>query len=62
MQSPSLPILLQKNDLPPPFDLAKKRIQMDAHLKEKLTNLFWNLSGIPYSLRQSANGYIATLR
>ena len=40
MPPPSPPILPQKNGLPPPFSMAKKRMQMDTRLKEELTNLF----------------------
>ena len=58
MHPPFTPISIQKNDHPPPFRLAKKRIHKDSNLKEELTNLFWRLLGIPYSHRQSANGNI----
>ena len=60
MHSPLPPILLQKSDHPLPFSLVKWRIHMDSNLKEELTDLFWKLLGIPYSQRQSANGYITT--
>ena len=38
-------LALSKNPLPFPFSLAKKRIYLDTHLKEELTDLFWKLPG-----------------
>ena len=61
MHPPSLQFLIQKNGLPLPFNLAKKRRRMDSHLKEELTDLFRKLLGIPNPHRHSVNGCITTL-
>ena len=61
MHSPSPQFLIQRNGLPPPFNLAKKRIHMESHLKEELTDLFRKLLGIPNAHRYSFNGCITTL-
>ena len=40
MHPPFPPILLQKNDHPPPFSLAKYRIHLDSNLKQEHIDLF----------------------
>ena len=41
-----------EKDLPLSFSLAMKRVYLDTHLKEELTDLFENCQGVPYSCRQ----------
>ena len=42
-----------KNVLPLHFSLVKKEIYWDTHMKDKITDLFWKLPGVPYCHRQS---------
>ena len=50
-----------RKDLPYNFGLVKKRIYLNTHLKEKLTDFFLNYQGIPYSHRQNRKRMVNTL-